>query len=96
MGASRALRERQSHVKLVGFDSSPTLLDDLKSGVIDSLVVQDPFKMGYESVLAAVHKLNGQPVEKINDLAPRLVDKASLDDPEVQAQLHPDLKKYLE
>ncbi len=96
MGAARALRTRQGHIKLVGFDSSPTLLDDLNSGLIDSLVVQDPFKMGYESIIAAVRKLNGQPVTKINDLAPRLIEKANLNDPDVQAQLHPDLKKYLE
>ncbi len=96
MGAARALRARQGHVKLVGFDSSPTLLEDLNSGIIDSLVVQDPFKMGYESVTAAIRRLNGQPVQKINDLAPRLVEKSNLNDPDVQAQLHPDLKKYLE
>ncbi|MDQ6759379.1 MAG: substrate-binding domain-containing protein, partial [Acidobacteriota bacterium] len=54
MGAAQALRNRQGKIKLVGFDWSPTLLDDLNSGLIDSLVVQDPFKMGYESVMAAV------------------------------------------
>jgi ribose transport system substrate-binding protein len=96
MGAARALRGRQGKIKLVGFDWSPTLLEDLRSGLIDSLVVQNPFKMGYESVMAAVHKLNGEPVQRINDLAPRLIDKSNLDDPDVQAQLHPDLKKYLD
>ena len=96
MGAARALRTRQGKIKLVGFDWSPTLLDDLNSGLIDSLIVQDPFKMGYESIIAAVNKLKGQPVQKINDLAPRLLEKANLNDPDVQAQLHPDLKKYLQ
>ena len=95
MGAARALRTRQGKIKLVGFDWSPTLLDDLKSGLIDSLIVQDPFKMGYESILAAVNKLKGQPVQKINDLAPRLIEKSNLNDADVQAQLHPDLQKYL-
>ncbi len=56
VGAAQALKSRNSKVRLVGFDSSPNLLDDLKSGAIDSLVVQDPFKMGYESVKAAVDK----------------------------------------
>ena len=95
MGAAQALRNRQGKIKLVGFDWSPTLLDDLNSGLIDSLVVQNPFKMGYESVLTAVRKLDGQPVVKINDLEPRLIEKSNLNDPDVQAQLHPDLKKYL-
>jgi len=96
VGAAQAVKGRKSQVKLVGFDWSPTLLDDLKAGIIDSLVVQNPFKMGEESVLAAVHRLQGKPVAKINNLAPRLVLPADLDKPDVQAQLNPDLKKYLQ
>jgi ribose transport system substrate-binding protein len=96
MGAAQALHGRGGRkVKLVGFDSSPTLIDDLRSGLIDSLIVQDPFRMGYESVMAAVKKLDGEPVAKINDLAPRLIDLKNLDQADVQAQLNPDLKKYL-
>lgn len=96
MGAAQALRGRQGKIKLVGFDWSPTLLDDLNSGLIDSLVVQNPFEMGYQSVITAVSKLDGQNVQKIHDLAPRLIDKGNLNDPDVQAQVHPDLKKYLD
>jgi ribose transport system substrate-binding protein len=96
MGAAQALRGRQGKIKLVGFDWGPTLLDDLNAGLIDSLVVQDPFRMGYVSVNTAVAKLKGEPVVKINDLAPLLVDKSNVNDPAVQAQLHPDLKKFLD
>lgn len=96
VGAAQALKARPgSKVKLVGFDAGPTLEADLKSGVIDSLVVQHPFKMGYESVIAAVKSLKGEQVQKINNLAPRLVLRADLDKPDVQEQLNPDLKKYL-
>jgi ribose transport system substrate-binding protein len=68
----------------------------LREGLVDSLVAQDPFNMGYESVMAAVNKLDGKPVEKNRPMAPRLITKANLDTPEVKAQLEPDLKKYLE
>ena len=96
VGAVQALKGRKgTKVKLVGFDWSPTLIDDLKSGLIDSLVVQDPFRMGYDSVKAAVAKLNGQTIEKIQNLAPKLVSRENLDTPEVQAQISPDLKRYL-
>jgi ribose transport system substrate-binding protein len=96
VGASRALKARGSKVQLVGFDSGPTLEEDLKNGVIDSLVVQDPFKMGYRSVTIAVKKLNGETPEKIQNLDPHLVTKADLGKPEIQTLLNPDLKKYLE
>ena len=96
IGAAQALQDRRAKAKLVGFDSSPKLLDDLKSGLLDSLVIQDPFTMGYQSVMTAVKHLRGEPVTKIVNLAPRLVTLQNLNDPDVEAQLHPDLKKYLE
>ena len=68
----------------------------MKTGLIDALVVQHPFKIGYESVRAAVDKLDGKPVEKDRQLAARLVTRDDLGDPDVQAQLNPDLKKYLQ
>ncbi|MEO7653907.1 MAG: substrate-binding domain-containing protein [Bryobacteraceae bacterium] len=96
VGAAQALKGRKgSRVKLVGFDSSPTLLEDLEAGQVDSLVIQDPFKMGYESVRAAVLKLGGGTPQKINALPPVVVTKENLHDPKVQAQLKPDLDKYL-
>ena len=95
VGAAQALKARQSKVKLVGFDAGPTLEADLRAGVIDSLVVQHPFRMGYDSVISAVRHLKGEKLEKIQNLAPRLVTRADLDNPEVQAQLNPDLKQYL-
>ena len=96
VGAARALKGRKNAtVKMVGFDSSAPLIEDLRKGLIDSLVVQHPFKMGYESVIAAVAALDGKPVRKIQNLAPKLVTKENIDTPEVQAQINPDLKKYL-
>jgi ribose transport system substrate-binding protein len=95
VGASRALKARGSKVKLVGFDSGPTLEEDLKAGAIDSLVVQDPFRMGYDAVRIALQKLKGETPQKIQNLEPRLVTKADLDKPEIQELLRPDLKKYL-
>jgi ribose transport system substrate-binding protein len=95
MGAAQALKDRKSKVKLVGFDSGPTLIEDLKSGVIDSLVVQDPFRMGREAVQMAVDKLAGKTPEKIHNLPPTLVDLTNLSTPAIMAQLNPDLKKYL-
>ena len=95
VGAVQALKQRKSEVKLVGFDSSAALIEDLKAGVIDSLVIQDPFRMGYESVKAAIDQIEGRTVKKLNPLPPVLVDLAALARPEIQAQLNPDLKTYL-
>ncbi len=96
VGASQALKGRQGKVKLVGFDSSPSLIDGLKSGLVDSLVIQDPFKMGYESVKTASKKIASQPVEKNRSLEAVLVTPENLNTPEIQTKISPDLKKYLD
>src|SRR5712692_7138386 len=97
VGAAQALKSRQlaGKIKLVAFDSSPTLVDDLKGGVIDSLIVQDPFTIGYTAVKAVVAKLRGETPQRRIDLQARLLTGADLDKPEVKQLLNPDLDKYL-
>jgi ribose transport system substrate-binding protein len=94
-GAMQALRSRGAKIKLVGFDWSPTTLAGLEAGQIDSLVIQNPFEMGYEAVAACVKAINKQPVQKRINLAPRLITQQNLNDPDVQQQVKPDLKQYL-
>jgi ribose transport system substrate-binding protein len=96
LGASQALRARKKKLKLVGFDSSPSLIEALQAGWIDTLVIQDPFRMGETAVNAAVKAIGGGQTPKTIALPPRLVDLGNLHDPAINAQLHPDLKKYLE
>lgn len=66
VGASQALKSRSlaGKVKFVGFDSSEGLIDDMKAGVIDALVVQDPHKIGYEAVKTIIDKLDGKTPSK--------------------------------
>jgi ribose transport system substrate-binding protein len=94
-GAAQAVRGRGSKVKIVGFDSSPILIEELQSGVIDSLVIQDPFRMGETALAVAVKAVRREPTPKRMFLPPRLVTAADLNDPVVQAQIHPDLQRYL-
>jgi ribose transport system substrate-binding protein len=96
VGAVRALQGKKSKVKLVGFDAGPQLLEALKNGEIDALVVQDPFEMGYRSMLAAIAKLKGGTPEHIQNIQPTLVTRDNMNQPEIQAKINPDLKKYLE
>jgi ribose transport system substrate-binding protein len=96
LGAAQALRARNRKLMLVGFDSSPSLIEAVQAGWIDSLVIQDPFKMGETAVVSAAKAIRGEPTPKKIALPPRLVDLGNLHDPVIDAQLHPDLKKYLD
>ncbi|MEZ5362101.1 MAG: substrate-binding domain-containing protein [Bryobacterales bacterium] len=81
VGAAQALRARglAGKVKLVGFDASPELQEGLRDGVIDALVVQDPFFMGFRGVETIIEKLRGETPEKRIDSPARAVTKADLD-----------------
>lgn len=86
VGALRAINVKavQGKVKLVGFDSSPDLIAAVKGGIIDSLVVQDPYKMGYEGVKAALNQKANKPVERRLDTGVELVTKENIDTAKIQ------------
>jgi len=99
-GSIGAVQGAKSHnlagkVKIVGFDSSPTLTEDVQAGNIDSLVVQNPFHMGYMVVKTLVDKIHGQTPEKRIDTGATLVTADNLKDPAVQDLLNPPIQKYL-
>jgi ribose transport system substrate-binding protein len=96
LGASRAVKMRglAGKVRIVGFDSSPSLTNDLMEGVIDSLVVQNPFAMGFEGVRTICEKLNGRTPARRLDTGVTLVTKENLLDPKIQELLNPKLKTY--
>ena len=95
-GAAAALAAaNRTDVQLVSFDLDPVSYQMVKDGKILGLVVQDPFKIGYEAVKTIHTKLSGGAPPKRMDLEGRVVTKANLDQPEIQKLLNPDLKKYL-
>lgn len=90
-GALRALESqgRAGAVKLIGFDSSEPLLAGLRNDRIDSLVVQNPFRMGYDGVKTILASIRGQQVEGRIDTGVELVTAANIDTPEIQRLVNP-------
>lgn len=92
IGAIQATRSRglSGKLKLVTFDFSQTHVDALKDGTIDVMLVQDPFRIGYEAVKSLAEKLGGRTPARRLDLPVRSIVKADLTKPDVQALLFPD------
>ncbi len=86
VGAVQAIKQKglAGKVILVGFDSSPNLIEDLKAGAIDSLVLQNPYKMGYEGVRTMVEKLSGKVPQRRIDTGVKLLTRDNLETPEMQ------------
>jgi ribose transport system substrate-binding protein len=84
LNALRSLKLNKQ-VKLVGFDSSEFLIDALREGEVDGLVVQDPYRMGYLGVYTMVMHLEGYDVtpdsKKVQSTGEYLVTRDNLDAP---------------
>lgn len=91
IGAAQAIRaaNKVGQVKLVAFDAAEEEVAALKEGVVQALIVQSPFNMGYLGVKAAVDAIGGKPVEKRIDTGVTVVTQQNLDTQEVQKLLNP-------
>jgi len=97
-GMTLALRDAglaAGKLKHVGFDSSPPLIEALKGGDIQGLVVQDPFTMGYLGVKTLLDRLAGREVPPRTDTAVQVITRENLDQPAVRAVIAPPLDEYL-
>lgn len=88
-GMRNALKQMgiSGKIKFVGFDASAELIDGLKAGEVDALVAQNPTKMGYEGVKAAIDKIKGKTIPAVTDTGAVVIDKANLETPEIEKLL---------
>ncbi len=82
-------------LKFVGFDTSTKLVDGIRRGALNAIVVQDPFKMGYLAVKKMSEHLKGQAIESYIDTGVTLVTPTNLDEPQIHALVAPDVKRWL-
>ena len=73
-----------SRLKFVGFDASAELIDALKKGEIQGLVVQNPYRMGYDGVRTVLSSIRGEDVAPRIDTGVELVTRENLSDPAIQ------------
>lgn len=97
-GMLNAMRSLQLNkkVRLMGFDSSEPLLQAVREGDVDGLIVQDPYRMGYLGVWTLIHHLEGHDVRgdgKDLGTGEYLLTKGNLDDAETRERFDPELQK---
>jgi ribose transport system substrate-binding protein len=95
IGSILAIRSRNlsGKIKLVTFDFSDTHIEALTDGTVDVMLVQDPFRMGYEAVKSLAEKLGGATPARRQELLARVIVKADLERPEVRALVSPEWLK---
>jgi ribose transport system substrate-binding protein len=65
----------------------------LKDGIIYSIVVQDPYNMGYMGVDVVLRALEGEEFPAYIDTGVVAVTKENMEDPEIKGLLNPLLRK---
>lgn len=80
--------ELAGKVALVGFDISEEQIAAMKNGEISGLVVQNPFGMGYASVVAAARTVLQSGNEAVVDTGYIWVTKDNLEDESIQNMLY--------
>lgn len=93
-GVGQAIAEAKAKdkVQAVAFDADPKLEGFLKDGTIDALILQDPFRMGYDGVKTALAASKGEKVEAFVDTGANLVTTANMNEARAQDLLHPKVK----
>jgi ribose transport system substrate-binding protein len=91
VGALNALNQagKAGKIKLIGWDASPDEVNGVTSGTITALVVQNPFRMGFDSVTAMVHTVRTGQVAPSEDTGVTFVTQQNINDPRIQATLKP-------
>ncbi len=96
-GAAEAVAESKTNktgdkINIVGFDLDDQLVKFLRDGTIAALVVQDPFRMGYEGVRTALAASKGEQVPANIDTGASLITKANMNSARSQELINPKIK----
>jgi ribose transport system substrate-binding protein len=75
-------------IKLIGFDQD--LMPPIRTGGIDSVVMESTYDMGHKAMQAMDDELHGRPVPGISMVAPLLMTKENIDSPPIRQQLTAD------
>ena len=93
-GAGQAIAENklQDKIALVGFDNDDKLVKFLSDGVIYALIVQDPYRMGYDGIKTALEASQGKSVPAFVDTGVNTITKANMNTTRSQQLLNPKVK----
>ena len=90
-GASQVVYNKSSgdRINYVVFGSDDKLIKFLQDGTIAALIVQDPFRMGYDGVKTALAASKGEKVPASLDTGINIITKANMNSARSQELLNP-------
>jgi ribose transport system substrate-binding protein len=91
IGASQAVKQRHlsGKIVMVGWDAAPDEVAALQSGEISALIVQNPFRMGFDSVIAMTEHIRKGVSVSNEDTGVYVVTRQNMNQPQYKAILAP-------
>jgi ribose transport system substrate-binding protein len=75
-------------IKIVGFDTSDPIVQDVKDGLVQGLVVQEPLEMGRQAMQQMVKAIRGATTTPVIHTPFVFLTKDNVDDPEVNKYIY--------
>jgi ribose transport system substrate-binding protein len=85
LGAANGVEgaDKSGDVTVIAFDAPQSIVDQIKSGLVDMTIAQHPFEIGYYGVITAYAHITGNPVPPSIGTGYTLMTADNVDDPEV-------------
>ena len=90
LGAANGVQQagQTGLVKVVAFDAPLSIVDNIKTGLVDVAIAQHPAEIGYYGVVSAYAHLTGQSIPVAIGTGFTIMDKSNIDDPDVAKYLY--------
>ena len=89
-GAATGVREAQAigKIKIVGFDTSDPIVEDIRQGIVAADIVQYPYRIGQLGVQMMIDALDGKPIEREVHTPFVVATPENIDSPEVKQYIY--------
>lgn len=85
LGAGNGVQQasQTGNIKVVAFDAPTSIVDNIKSGLVDVAIAQHPATIGYYGVVSAFAHVTGQAIPVAIGTGFTVIDKENVDNPDV-------------
>jgi ribose transport system substrate-binding protein len=92
LGAANGVQQagQTGTIKVVAFDAPTSIVDNIKTGLVDVAIAQHPAEIGYYGVVSAYAHLTGQSIPTAIGTGFTVIDASNVDDPEVARFIYSD------
>jgi ribose transport system substrate-binding protein len=90
LGAANGVQQagQSGNIRVVAFDAPGSIVDNIKTGLVDVAIAQHPAEIGYYGVVSAYAHLTGQSIPVAIGTGFTIIDASNVDDPEVAKYIY--------